>query len=213
MQIGQTSLGPCLDKTSNLGIQAEGRFPTQVSKGPCDAPPTKADGRPFLSDRSGSRVRSSSTNFSVGVTGKTTSELQDKTQLVASEQPVPPLLELFCVTAQFIGALGMDHVLNKARVKGPATKIDLSCEASQRLVLKEIRDGRVDVCLLARPYGTSFWALRTADCPKGVPRLSGLDRLRVRQANKLYAFCQKVFQACARHKVLCIVEGPRTAKK
>ena len=45
-----------------------------------------------------------------------------------------------------------------------------------------------------------------------MPRLSGLDRLRVRQANKLYAFCQKVFQAFAHNQVLCMVEGPATSR-
>ena len=40
------------------------------------------------------------------------------------------------MTAHFIAqggrALGMDHALNKARVKGPAAKVDLSCKASQK---------------------------------------------------------------------------------
>ena len=182
-------------------------------------------------------MRSSSLNLSesrsVDVSGETaplsSSELQGETKLVSSEHPcsgtsvkqrVPFLLELFCgsagVTAQFIAqggrALGMDHVLNKARMKGPAAKVDLSSKASQKLVMKEIRDGRVDACLLAPPYGTSSRALRTAAFPEGVPRLSGLDRLRVRQANKLYSFCQQVFQACVRHQVLCIVEGPATSR-
>ena len=181
-------------------------------------------------------MRSSSSNLSesrsVDVSGETaplsSSELQGETKLVSSEHPcsgasvkqrAPFLLELFCgsagVTAQFIAqggrALGMDHVLNKARMKGPAA-VDLSSKASQKLVMKEIRDGRVDACLLAPPYGTLSRALRTAAFPEGVPRLSGLDRLRVRQANKLYSFCQQVFQACVRHQVLCIVEGPATSR-
>ena len=49
--------------------------------------------------------------------------------------------------------------------------------------------------------------LRSAQYPEGLPGLQGVNRTRVRHANKLYKFCSEVMQLCAELGVLCIVEN------
>ena len=83
------------------------------------------------------------------------------------------LLDLFCGTAGVAAAfrslggdaLGMDHLVDKRRVKGPVAKVDLAQRASQDNILKWIVHGKVDGVMLAPPCGTSSRA-REIPLPK-----------------------------------------------
>ena len=151
----------------------------------------------------------------------------------ADEGRRPYFLDIFCgtggVTASLkrfgVEALGIDHVIAKKKMKGPAVKLDLTLASSQQLVLDEIRSDRVDGVMLAPPCGTSSKArniplrnsrgrktagpppLRSEAYPEGLPGLTGVNRTRVRQANKLYKFCQQVMELCVSLGKLCIVEN------
>ena len=147
----------------------------------------------------------------------------------------PFLLELFCgtagVSAQFKKAggkaMGIDHHLNRSRLKAAAVKLDLTQRWVQNMVLQEIASGRIDGVFLAPPCGTSSRArcipikkklkkkgapeprpLRSSFHPDGLPNLRGVNKARVAAANTLYAFCVEVMEACERHNVLFIVENP-----
>lgn len=155
----------------------------------------------------------------------------------AEEGKRPVFLDIFCGTAGVAAAvkrfgfeaLGIDHVIDKRRMKGPAVKLDLTLPSSQNLVFEEIKHGRVDGVMLAPPCGTSSKArniplktsegkrkkgpppLRSEAYPEGLPGLVGVNRTRVRQANKLYKFTQKVMEFCAGMGIPCIVENPQSS--
>ena len=146
------------------------------------------------------------------------------------------LLDLFCgtvgVAAAFrsLGgdALGMDHLVDKRRVKGPVAKVDLAQRASQDNILKWIVHGKVDGVMLAPPCGTSSRAreiplpkhfrlrggmqpapMRSDRWPNGLPNLRGVAKLKVQAANKLYAFTRRVIEACIAAGIPFICENPR----
>ena len=146
---------------------------------------------------------------------------------------VPYLLELFCGTAglsqAFIRAggeaLGVDHFLKTKRLKGPAVRLDLTRQDHQRLVTDEVH--RADAVFLAPPCGTSSRARaipvppelrkRGAPCPRplrsrrepdGIRGIRGTSLLRVKQANRLYAFCVQIMLLCIRLRIPCVVENP-----
>ena len=146
------------------------------------------------------------------------------------------LLDIFCGTAgvaaafQALGgeSLGIDHLVDKRRVKGPVAKVDLSKRAGQDTVIKWIQDGRIDGVMLAPPCGTSSRAreiplpkklrwrcgmqpapLRSDDWPNGLPHLKGTSLLKVKAANKLYAFTRRVIQECIAANIPFICENPR----
>ena len=150
----------------------------------------------------------------------------------------PFLLELFCgtagVSAQFKKAggkaMGIDHHLNRSRLKAAAVKLDLTQSWVQNMVVQEIASGRIDGVFLAPPCGTSSRArcipikkklkkkgapeprpLRSSFHPDGLPNLRGVNKARVAAANTLYAFCVEVMEACERHNVLFIVENPSSS--
>ena len=86
----------------------------------------------------------------------------------------------------------------------------------------------MDGVMLAPPCGTSSKArniplrnskgrkktgpppLRSEAYPEGLPGLTGVNRTRVKQANKLYKFCQQVMDLCVNLEILCIVENPQS---
>ena len=85
----------------------------------------------------------------------------DPTSELSAREPF--LLELFCgtagVSAQFKRAggkaLGVDHHLNRNRLKSAAVKLDLTEPWVQTMILEEIASGRVDGVHLGPPCGTS----------------------------------------------------------
>ena len=97
----------------------------------------------------------------------------------------PFLVELFCgsagVCAQFrtLGgkALGIDHRLNRTKLKSAAVQLDLTKDWVQQLIIREILSGRVDAVHLGPPCGTSSKArnipirkkLRRAGAPNPKP--------------------------------------------
>ena len=169
--------------------------------------------------------------------GSDSSPLSEQAQASAMDGEQPYFLDIFCGTAGVTAALkrygaeaiGVDHVIDKRRMKGPAVKLDLSKKSAQKLVIDEIKGGRVKGVMLAPPCGTSSKArniplrnakgiykrgpppLRSMSYPEGLPGLQGVNRTRVRQANKLYQFCREVMDVCNSLGILCIVENPESS--
>jgi hypothetical protein len=165
--------------------------------------------------------------------GSTNSTLPEQAQASVEGDARPYFLDIFCGTAGVAAALkrygaealGVDHIIDKRRMKGPAVKMDLTLSSSQQLVFEELKSGRVKGVMLAPPCGTSSKArnipirgpkgklrrgpppLRSASYPEGIPGLQGVNRTRVRHANKLYKFCSEVMRLCDELGILCIVEN------
>eukprot|EP00435_Cladocopium_sp_Y103_P067316 s126_g29.t2 len=146
------------------------------------------------------------------------------------------ILDLFCGTAGVTAALksmgcdalGIDHMVDKRRVKGPVAKVDLSKKSGQSTVLSWILEGKVDGVMLAPPCGTSSRAreiplpkrlrlrsgmqptpLRSDKFPMGLPTLRGVAKLKVQTANLLYSFTREVIEACLQRGIPFICENPR----
>ena len=170
--------------------------------------------------------------------GPTSFSESSQTQVSAEEATSRPyFLDIFCGTAGVAAALkrygaeamGIDHVLDKRRMKGPAIKLDLTLTSSQNLIFDEVKSGRVKGVMLAPPCGTSSRArnipirtakgrrkggpppLRSLAYPEGLPDLVGVNRTRVRLANKLYKFCRDLMDLCHGLDVLFIVENPQSS--
>ena len=139
---------------------------------------------------------------------------------VQSDRPLF-LLDLFCGTAGVAAAfkacggdaLGIDHIIDKRRVKGPVSKVDLTQQSGQDTILGWLRDGRVDAVMLAPPCGTASRAreipiphgkglkrqpmpLRSDKFPMGIPSLKGVARQKAKAANRLCKFARKVIDVC-----------------
>ena len=118
--------------------------------------------------------------------------LSMQAQASAGDDGQPYFLDIFCGTAGVTAALkrygaeaiGIDHVIDKRRMKGPAVKLDLTKKSSQKLVLDEIRSGRVKGVMLAPPCGTSSrgkkhptthctWQAQTGAAPLEIHGLPG----------------------------------------
>ena len=166
-----------------------------------------------------------------------TQEVDEPAGKGATAHPKPLfLLDLFCGTAGVAAAfrtlggesLGIDHVVDKRRVKGPVTKIDLSKTEGQSTVLQWVESGKVDAVMLAPPCGTASRAreipvpqrhrlrkgmqpapLRSEAEPMGISNLRGVARLKVLAANKLYAFARKVIDLCNSKGIPFVCENPR----
>ena len=147
------------------------------------------------------------------------------------------LLDLFCGTAGVAAAfnscggeaLGIDHVIDKRRVKGPVSKVDLSKRPGQRTVIEWLEADKVDAFMLAPPCGTASRAreipiprrhqlrkgmqpapLRSEAEPMGLAHLKGIAKLKVATANRLYAFTRKVINLCVSKGIPFICENPRS---
>ena len=88
---------------------------------------------------------------------------EDPSPAVEGAKAPPFLLELFCgtagVCAQFRTqggrALGVDHHLERAKLKAAAVQLDLTQQWVQDLIVKEIKLGRVSGLHLGPPCGTA----------------------------------------------------------
>lgn len=161
------------------------------------------------------------------------------------DQPGPPvqqngrplfLLDVFCGTAGVAAAfrsmggdaLGIDHMVDKRKVKGPVAKVNLEKESGQKTVLAWINEDKVDAVMLAPPCGTSSRAreiplpktatlrkgmqplpLRSNASPNGLPHLQGVAKLKVEAANRLYKFTRDVINACIQKGIPFICENPK----
>ena len=101
----------------------------------------------------------------------------------------------------------------------PAISLDLSTEAGQAHFMNLIDEPSLLYVHWAPPCGTASRArliqyegapeiLRTDLRPHGVPGLKGISKLRVSQANRLYAFTVKACRALYSRGVLFSVENP-----
>lgn len=78
------------------------------------------------------------------------------------------LLDLFCGTAgvaaafRSVGgeALGIDHMVDKRRVKGPVAKVDLAQRDGQATVLSWIYEDKVDAVMIEKRHATSTMEIR-----------------------------------------------------
>ena len=110
-------------------------------------------------------------------------------------------------------------------MRGPTSKVDLCKKENQEMVLQWLDERKIDGVMLAPPCGTSSRAreipvfqsgqkrrapqpLRSARYPNGLPTLRGLDALKVKLANKLYAFTRRVIDKCVQLDIPFICENP-----
>eukprot|EP00435_Cladocopium_sp_Y103_P059286 s1864_g21.t1 len=155
-------------------------------------------------------------------------------------KPPPFLLELFCgtagVCAQFrlLGgkALGVDHKLKRSKLKSAAVavQLDLTQGWVQELIEREIALGRISAIHLGPPCGTASKArnipvkrklqrrgapnpqpLRSPKYPLGFPWLRGINKERVKAANRLYEWAAKVIKLCDAHNIPFTVENPENS--
>ena len=154
------------------------------------------------------------------------------------DRRIPMLIEIFCGTAgvsahfKLAGgrSMGIDHCIKRHKLKAAAVQMDLKQPWVQKLILEEVRSGRVDSIHMAPPCGTASAArnipirkslrkrgapqprpLRSSRYPDGLPNLKGLSRAKVQSANELYAFCCILAEECEKSNVLFIVENPENS--
>ena len=114
-------------------------------------------------------------------------------------------------------SLAVDKVASPL-ARAPIVTLDLCQPGSLAILLDLIERDCVAGIHLAPPCGTSSRArelpngpppLRSLEYPDGIPSLSGLDALRVKQANELYRVTALVFELRCKKGILCLIENPR----
>lgn len=123
-----------------------------------------------------------------------------------------------------MGCIAVDKHRNR-NAHASIIQLDLTREDDQKLVLDRIEHPSVMCIFWAPPCGTASAAreimldsedflpqpLRTVLEPDGISSLSGLDAVRVSQANMLYWFCGETFDKCHRLNKLAMCENPRSS--
>lgn len=143
------------------------------------------------------------------------------------------ILELFCGTAGltasfkrhgFASAIALDKVKSKFP-HASVIQLDFTDPSNQLLIFDWIRNRNVVAIFMAPPCGTCSLArnipipddpfppqpLRSMTEPDGLRSLRGRDRLRVSQANILYAFCQEVMDLACSLNIACMIENPKNS--
>ena len=114
-------------------------------------------------------------------------------------------------------SLAVDKVASPL-ARAPIVTLDLCQPGSLAILLNLIERACVAGIHLAPPCGTSSRArelpngpppLRSLEFPDGLPSLSGLDALRVKQANELYRVSALIYSLCCKKGILCLIENPR----
>ena len=102
--------------------------------------------------------------------------------------------------------------------RAPIVTLELCQPSSLAILLDLIDRDCVAGIHLAPPCGTSSRArelpngpppLRSVEFPDGLPSLTGLDALRVSQANELYRVTALIYSICCKKGILCLIENPR----
>ena len=133
------------------------------------------------------------------------------------------------VTATFrraglLGCIAVDKHKNRNALAS-VIQLDLTLEEDQKLVLGWLDHPSVIGVFWAPPCGTASAAreivlegeddlpkpLRTVLEPDGISSLSGIDAVRVSQANRLYSFCGETFDKCQELGKLAMCENPRSS--
>jgi len=122
--------------------------------------------------------------------------------------------------------ISVDHDRNRHRPKVSQVTLDLTSDDSQGIAIKMIQQVRPLGIHLGLPCGTCSRArekplpkhlqqghsdpqsLRSAEFLLGFPNLSGADKLKVEQANKLYSFGVAVLRLCYEMGLLVSIENP-----
>ena len=127
------------------------------------------------------------------------------------------LLDIFCGTAGVAAAfqncggeaLGLDHLCDRRRMKGPVAKVDLAimlappCGTSSRA-----REIPVPAMLRLRRNRQPV-PLRSDAEPMGLSTLRGVAKLKVEAANRLYRFTRQVIDLCIEINIPFICENPK----
>ena len=122
-------------------------------------------------------------------------------------------------------ALGIDHYVDRKRVKAAAAKLDLLDPEHQTTVFQQLSQGLVACLFAAPPCGTSSMArcikiqgsrpgprpLRSPEFPYGFPWNTGLDVARVLSANRLYCFTCQAAALAHQAGALVIIENPENS--
>lgn len=122
-------------------------------------------------------------------------------------------------------ALGIDHFVDKKRVKAAVAKLDLLDPSHQQTLFQQLNDGKVACLLAAPPCGTSSAArsirirgvrhaprpLRSQRFPYGFPWAKGTDAARVKSANQLYIFTCMAAALAHNAGALAIIENPENS--
>ena len=157
----------------------------------------------------------------------------------ADGSPVTPQLgatgyfcmELFCGSGNltfamkhfFPDSFGVDHKVGKQRVK--VICLDLTREDHQELVTQWAMSGQCLWVHFGIPCGTASMArykrlskkihgpppLRSSRWPDGLPNVTGTNLLRLRAANRLYAFMSKLIIQLESSNITWTVENPWTS--
>ena len=126
-------------------------------------------------------------------------------------------------------ALGIDHHVNRCKLKAAAVKLDITQQWVQDLIEREVSMGRVAAVHMGPPCGTASRArnipiknklrkrgapnpqpLRSSRWPEGLPGLKGVNLAKVMSANTLYSFAAKLAELCDRHGALFTIENPNS---
>jgi hypothetical protein len=129
-----------------------------------------------------------------------------------------------------LDALGVDCARNPQKPLAPIIKADLAVPEGQDLIWEMLQSVDVVYVHIAVPCGTASKArerpiplklrkvgvpspkpLRSPEHPWGLPSLSGLDKLRVTQANDIYRFSLQVVYWCQQRNILWSVENPTSS--
>ena len=106
-------------------------------------------------------------------------------------------------------SFGVDHHIPKA-VRGPVLTLDLTVQTNVDILFEWLRSPMLVYVHMGPPCGTASRAreirmsktshgpppLRSMQYPDGLPHLTGLNKTRVGQANRLYALVALVWRLC-----------------
>ena len=139
-------------------------------------------------------------------------------------------IELFAGSAGLTASLralglrqsfGVDHYIPKA-VRGPVLTLDLTVPANVDILFERLRSPMLVYVHMGPPCGAASRAreirvsrashgpppLRSMEHPDGLPHLTGTNRTRVDQANRLYALVALIWRTCHARGIMVTVENP-----
>ena len=126
-----------------------------------------------------------------------------------------------------LDGVAVDHKANQHRAKSVVLNLDMATTEGQSAILLMVESPLVIAVSMAPPCGTASRArerpvphhlrargapqpppLRTNAEPYGLSTLSGLNLIRVVQANKIYEFCAKIAAVCTQRRIKWFIENP-----
>ena len=117
-------------------------------------------------------------------------------------------------------AIPVDYSMNKFQPKISTVRLDLADDACVDICCDAIQSGVIQVVTAAIPCGTASRArhlpngpppLRSLDHPYGLPSLTGLNKIRVEKANKIYSNAGKILSFADSFECIALAENPDRA--